>query len=133
MEESTELELVFEQDGEDLIVSTTVEANNSPHVLWTHVMVTSTGRVMQSDGRLAEARTMIWLEYCVIQNRDLIVRSLKDVKITWRVPGRKKDDSIFKAHEIFTPTSAELNDLLPELQALMEKGENRSMRNRFLE
>ena len=42
MEQKMALELAFEQDGDDLIVSTTVKANNSSHVLWTHVLVTST-------------------------------------------------------------------------------------------
>lgn len=115
-------ELVFTQEGDDLVVSTTVTANNSPHVLWTHVVVTG-GIVLPPGGRIEDAkpRTTISLQYCVIQNRDWFVRSTKEVQITWRIPRQKKAGARFRAYEVFTPTSKEMKALLPQLQALTGK------------
>src|SRR5262245_5432747 len=65
-------ELKFGQDGDDLVVSAMVEANNSPHVLWTRVH-TFRGKVVPAGGRVEDAREehRISLHYYVFQNRDL--------------------------------------------------------------
>src|SRR5262245_53620761 len=101
-------ELTFTQDGKDLIVSTTITVNNSSHVLWTHAIVLG-----------KEVR----LYYQVFQNRDLLVRSQKQIKVTWRLVGHKKGEATYHVEKSFLPSSAELKKLLPQLQKLMEEGE----------
>jgi hypothetical protein len=95
--------LTFTQDGKDLVVSTTVKANNSQHVLWTHATV---------QGK------KVLLRYYVFQNRDLFVKGDKTIKVEWRLPNRKKDDCTFRVEEKFEPDSAELMRLLPQLGGL---------------
>ena len=101
-------ELTFTQDGEDLVVSATITVNNSSHVLWTHAIV------LGNDVRLY---------YQVFQNRDLLVRSQKQIEVKWRLVGRKKGEETYHVEKGFLPSSAELKELLPHLQKLMEEGE----------
>jgi hypothetical protein len=101
-------ELTFTQDGKDLVVSATVTVNNSSHVLWTHAIV------LGNDVRL---------DYQVFQNRDLLVRSQKQIEVKWRLVGRKKGEETYRVEKGFLPSSAELKELLPQLQKLMEEGE----------
>jgi hypothetical protein len=114
-----ESKLTFKQDGDDLLVSMTVDANNSPHVLWTHVNVISS-HVIPPGGKVADAKfqTSVTVYYCVIQNRDRFVRSQKPVRITWRLVGRKKGEETYKVRQAFIPNTEELKELLPKLKAL---------------
>jgi hypothetical protein len=106
--------LTFTQDGKDLVVKTTVTANSSPHVLWTKVI--SLG-------------DKVVLRYYVIQNTDLFVRggeatrSQKQVTVEWRLPGQTKEGKQFQVEAYFQPSTAELKQLLPQLQKLVEEGE----------
>jgi hypothetical protein len=102
------LALTFTQDGKDLVVSATITVNNSAHVLWTHAIV------LGNDVRLY---------YQVFQNRDLLVRSLKQIEVKWRLVGHKKGEETYHVEKGFLPSSAELKELLPHLQKLMEEGE----------
>jgi hypothetical protein len=101
-------ELKFTQDGEDLVVSTMITVNNSSHALWTHA--TFVGNNMR-------------LSYQVFQNRDLLVRSQKQIEVQWRLVGHTKGDETYHVEKRFLPSSAELKELLPQLQKLMEEGE----------
>jgi hypothetical protein len=101
-------ELKFTQDGEDLVVSTMITVNNSSHALWTHA--TFVGNNMR-------------LSYQVFQNRDLLVRSQKQIEVQWRLVGHTKGDETYHVEQRFLPSSAELKELLPQLQKLMEEGE----------
>jgi hypothetical protein len=99
--------LNFTQGGKDLVVSTTITVNNSSHVLWTHAIV------LGKDVRLY---------YQVFQNRDLLVRSQKQIEVQWRLAGHKKGEETYQVEKSFLPSSAELKELLPQLQKLMEEG-----------
>jgi hypothetical protein len=100
--------LNFAQDGDDLVVSTTIIANHSSHVLWTH-----------SSGLGRD----VYLKYHVFQNRDLLVRGQKPLEVKWRLAGRTKGEANYHVEKSFLPSSEELKDLLPQLQKLMEEGE----------
>jgi hypothetical protein len=67
----TRPELTFTQDGDDLVVTAKVGANNSPHVLWTrhHVL---RSKVIPKGGQVQDAKEQhrISLHYYVFQNRD---------------------------------------------------------------
>src|SRR4051812_42473489 len=91
--------LSFREDGDDLIVSLEATANNSPHVLWTHVVVLCS-KVIPTGGRVDDAppQTTISLQYCVIQNRSRFVRSQKAVDVTWCLPGRKRGSERYEVH-----------------------------------
>lgn len=108
--------LTFTQDGKDLVITTSVTANNSSHVVWTHAI---------------DLGKDVTLFYYVFQNRDLFVRgeggtrSLKSVELKWRLADTKKDGKGFHVKEQFLPNSAELNALLPQLQKLAQEGEKK--------
>lgn len=78
----TEPELTYKQDGDTLIVSTTVTINGSDHVL-----LTSVDRTEQNPPRL---------RYTIFQNSDVLVRGEKKVTIEWRLKGYKDGDKSFK-------------------------------------
>jgi hypothetical protein len=101
-------ELSFTQDGKDLVVSATITVNNSSHVLWTHAVV------LGKDVRLY---------YQVFQNRDLLVRSQKQIEVKWRLVGHQKGGETYHVEKTFLPSSVELKELLPQLQKLREEGE----------
>jgi hypothetical protein len=63
------------------------------------------------------------LYYQVFQNRDLLVRSQKRIAVKWRLVGHKKGNETYHVEKSFLPSSAELKELLPQLQKLMEEGE----------
>src|SRR5262245_42719201 len=104
------LQLKFIQNGKDLVVSTTLTVNNSSHVLWTHAIVLEEN---------------VWLYYEVFQNRDLLVRSQKQIEVKWRLAGHKKGTETYHVQKGFLPSSGELKDVLPQLQKLMQEGEKR--------
>jgi hypothetical protein len=107
--------LSFKQDGDDLVVTTSVRANGSDHVLLT--------------GHYKRGKDVV-LRYTLIQNRDRLVRveaetrSQKMVGIEWRLKGQKKDDTGFKveAHYLML-TTAELEQLGKEVGRLTRKRE----------
>jgi hypothetical protein len=108
--------LTIKVDGTDVVVSTTITANNSPHVLQTSYRV---------DGKLK-----IHLKYVLIQNTDLLAGSLKPVTVTWRIKGLaaipvpyQPTYHIEKTELLFS--TAELADLLPQLQGLKTAGEKK--------
>ena len=102
------LKLKFTQDGKDLVVSTTLTVNSSSHVLWTHAIIQG------NDVRLY---------YQVFQNSDLLVRSQKQIEVKWRLVGHKKGEETYHIEKSFLPSSADLKELLPQLQKLMNEGE----------
>jgi hypothetical protein len=112
-------QLSFREDGDDVVVSLDVTANNSPHVVWTHFIVNSAS-VVPPGGRVADARpqTVVALQYCVIQNRNLFVRSQKVVEVLWRIPRGKGGGERFEVGVGFTPTHEEWEALIPKLDAL---------------
>lgn len=116
-----ESSLGFAQDGDDLIVSLSVVANNSPHVLWTDAIV-QTNRVIPPGGSVADARpaTRVCLMYCLIQNRDLYRRSKKTVDIKWRLTNRTHCESDeYVVSQCFIPKQTEWPQLAAKLNTLM--------------
>lgn len=104
-----EPELSFQQDGDVLVVTASVRANGSNHVLLTG-----------HDRRGKD----VALRYTLIQNRDRLVReggdrSQKQVKVEWRLKGQKKDDTGFKVEGTYLMlTAAELDQLAKEIGTL---------------
>lgn len=106
-------ELTVAQEGKDVVLSAKVTVNNSPHVLWTDLWVNDSSRE-------------VTLRYVVVQNRDLLVRSQKQIDVTWCVPGRAKGADPYRVEGAsLTPTTDELKQLLPQVQQLVEQGERR--------
>lgn len=106
--------LEFKVDGADLIVTTKVTANNSPHVLQTSYYVNSKQEVQ--------------LKYILIQNTDLLVRSQKKVQVTWRLKGMAAlpapaNLSFHVEPTNLTLSSAELGVLIPQLDQLKQTGD----------
>src|SRR5262245_45262856 len=85
--------LTFTQDSNDLVVSTTITVNASSHVLWTHAI---------------DLGKDVHLKYYVFQNRDLLVRSQKEIEVKWRLVGRKKGEATYRVQKNFLPSSSEL-------------------------
>lgn len=109
-QEVSQPKLMFTIDGKDLIISTSVTANNSPHVAWTHAI---------------DLGKDVFLYYHVIQNRDHLVRgeasrSQKQVELKWKLPGVKPGDKVYHVRQEFMPNTAELKVLLPLLQKLAD-------------
>lgn len=69
-------ELAFVQDGDDLVISTTITINGADHVLITWFDDTDAG----TPG----------LRYTVIQNADRLVRCQKEITVVWRLKGQVK-------------------------------------------
>lgn len=101
--------LEFSQDGNDLVVKTSLTVNASSHVLWTDVLVNG---------------DTVSLRYHVFQCTDLYVRSQKELAIEWRVPAGKKDGVKFEMVNDFKPTTAQLKHLLPQLKKLAAEGKS---------
>lgn len=104
-------EVAFTQDGPDLIVTAAVTVNNSPHTAWT------TSFVKSGAGQVS-------LRYVIVQNRDLFVRSQKQVELRWRLANSRKEDAKDYRLDgtVMDPASDELRQLLPQLQDLADKG-----------
>jgi hypothetical protein len=64
----------------------------------------------------------IYLNFEVIQNRDLFVRSQKTIEVVWRIPDWKARGQVFHVDRNFNPTTDELEALFPDLQRLSENG-----------
>jgi hypothetical protein len=95
--------LTFKQDGSDLVVSTTVTVNGGPHVLWT------------SSNNLEK---QVALNYYVIQCADRLYRHQKQVDVVWRIVKHKQGDETYHVENRFMPSTAQLKELLPQLEAL---------------
>lgn len=109
-DEAERPKLTLTVDGKDLIISSTVTVNNSPHVVWTHAI---------------ESGKDVFLYYQIIQNRDLLVRgegtrSQKQIELKWKLPGVKPMGKVYHVRQEFLPNTAELKELLPQLQKLVE-------------
>jgi hypothetical protein len=107
--------LTITVDGADIVVSTQVTANASPHVLQTSYQVDSNGK--------------IHLKYVLIQNADLLVRSQKQITVTWRLKGMAviPVGAPFTYHvepTNLTLSTADLANLLPQLEGLKNAGDN---------
>lgn len=101
--------LTFKQDGADLIVSTQVPINNSPHAL---------GTAVQDLG------DRIVLRYSVVQNTDLLVRSLKWITVTWRLSNHRQGEKQYEVSgQTMTLTTAELKGLQGGWPGLVDAGE----------
>jgi len=64
-------EIVLRTAGKDVVASIQVRANDSPHALWTAYQVGTDN--------------VVTLRYCLIQNSERFVRSMKAVTIEWRL------------------------------------------------
>ncbi len=99
--------LSFTEDGSNLVVELPFRKNNSQHLLWTSITL------QPKD---------IYLNFEVIQNRDLYVRSEKTIEVVWRISDWKAAGQVFHVGRNFNPTTDELEALLPDLQRLAENG-----------
>lgn len=99
--------LTFITQGTDLVIQLPMDINNSEHVVWTAII-----RQPQN----------IILNFEVIQNRDLIVRSRKSIVVEWRIPDWKESKVNFHVQREFTPTNGDLERLLPQLKQLLDHG-----------
>ena len=70
-------ELTFRQDGDDLVVTTTLRVNNSPHVVLT-------------DFAIIQPKNEVHLSCSVVQNRDLLVRSQRRSRSSGGYPGIRR-------------------------------------------
>jgi hypothetical protein len=109
--------LLFTQDGEDLLITMTIEIPDAPHALWTHAEL-----VMDHDPYLEGPRRdprldSVELSYDVIQCRDDPIlmhmrHRKKKVKVVWRLKGHRKVDVKYRVVKQFKPSAAELSDSL---------------------
>ena len=122
--------LVFKQEGEDLVVTMTIEVPDAPCVVWTHATP-----VMRHDPHLEGPRwppqlCRVELSYYVIQCRDdpvLLHRRYrkKKLELSWRVTNHRKSTVPYRVINQFNPSAAELMELVRKLQKLAEETRNR--------
>jgi len=103
----TNSDLSFSTSGSELIVKMPFSINNSPYILWA-------GTAFHPNE--------ICLNFEVIQNRDLFVRSQKEIEIEWRIPDCDEQRFSFHVRRCFLPTTEELTELIPKLQQLAVVG-----------
>jgi hypothetical protein len=105
--QGAEPQLTIRQEGDDLVVSMSMQVNNSPHVLVTGY---------RQAGR--EYR----LYYLVIHNADRARRSLKQIGIAWRLKRVKKEEATCRAAgQVLSLPEAELKQLQEQWPGLLEK------------
>jgi hypothetical protein len=113
--------IAFKTDGKDVVASIQVMANNSPHALWT------------SYERGTD--NVVALRYCLIQNPDRFVRSVKTVTIEWRLKNFAVMPTPLLSYRVddlsITPNSQELNALVPQLQHLIADKADKGVRTLF--
>jgi len=80
---SQQPKLQIKRDGNDIVITTMIWANNSPHVLQT------------SWQRATKQLMTIELRYVLIQNKDLLVRSRKKIRVTWRLKNMANVPGVF--------------------------------------
>lgn len=107
-----EAKLKYTQDGNDLVVSTQVTANNSAHALLTWT------------GGDDSAPT---LRYILVQNTTAFVRSQKTVTVEWRLPGKKEADVKVKGVEgtQVNLKTGELQGFAEQMKKVVQAGEKR--------
>jgi hypothetical protein len=105
-------ELTYKQDGNDLVVSLKVRANNSEHAL-----------VAWTEGGDKE----LTLRYVLVQNPDAFHRSLKWVTAEWRLAGKKEADVKVKGVDpaVLNLKTADLKGFAEQVQKVAEAGEKK--------
>jgi hypothetical protein len=114
------------QDGRDLVVTTTVELVDAPHVLWTRAE-----KIMDTDPHLEGPRrparlSRVELSFYVIQCRDdphmkHRRHRKKQVEVAWRIPGHQRADVPYRVVEQFQPSASELQTLAPQLEKIAQE------------
>jgi hypothetical protein len=122
--------LRFTQDGKDLVVTTTVEVTDAPHVLWTHAEVVTFMDPHLEGPRHPPELGWVELQYKILQCRDdpMLLHQRhrkKKVEIAWRVADHQKADVRYRVVEQFTPSAAELKDLALKLVVIADQTERR--------
>ena len=106
-------EITFKTDGNDVLASIQVTANNSPHALSTSYRI--------------GADNIVTLHYTLIQNADRFVRSIKKVTIEWRLKNFAVLPTPLLNYRVEAATLAlsaqELNALTTQLQFLSDEPE----------
>ncbi len=123
-------ELSFQQQGQDLVITMEKEEVDAPHVLWTH-----TEPIFSHDPHLQGPRRppeLAWVElrYHVIQCRDdpalqFTPHRKQKIQVLWRIPNHQKAQVPYRVIPAFRPSAAELNALAPKLKKLAEQSRQR--------
>ena len=102
-------ELTFRQDGDDLVVTTTLTVNDNygPHVVLTEQEFNP---------------TEVDLSCCVVQASELIAgRGKKKIEVEWRLARHKKGEETYRVEACtITLQTPELKRAIHELQELMK-------------
>lgn len=93
-------DLVFKQDGKDLLITGTG--------------YTTRGLFIVQTGWYEKSRNEIVLTYVQIYNKDTVRRSVMDFQVTWRLKNRKKEQMTFTVQQsgVVMLTPEELRTLL---------------------
>jgi hypothetical protein len=123
--------LAFAQDGKDLVVSTTIEVPDAPHVIWTHAELVMDHDVHLKGPRRPPRLARVNLSYRAIQCRDdpnvrMRRHQTKKVEVKWRLADHRKADVPYRVVEPFNPSAAELKELAPPLIKIAEATERRN-------
>jgi hypothetical protein len=132
--------LHFAQTDRAVVITMTVEIDDTPYLLWTHAAVHSNeidmGPPVGVAGRIGKPEVDLY--YYVFQNRDdpaLMDGSRKKTRrvvVTWRLAGhRREKDEVYRVIREFTPSAKELKELLPKLQGLVKETERRMQSGGF--
>jgi hypothetical protein len=133
-------DLGFTQAGDALVVTMTVEIDNAPHVLWTHVVIHTNeidmGPPVGVAGRIGKPEVVLY--YYVFQNRDdpglwdATRKTTRQIQVAWRLAGHQRDDEIYTVRRDVVPSARELKALVPRLRKLAEEGEKRLRSGEFI-
>jgi hypothetical protein len=131
--------LDFCEDGDALVVTTTVEVANVPYLLWTHAVIDRKEIMMGFPvgvvGRLGKPE--VHLYYHVFQTRDdpLLWKGGRErtqkIKVSWRLEGHKRGEETYTLRNEFIPSAKELKELAPRLRKLAEETEKRLRSGEF--
>lgn len=115
--------LVFVQDGEDLVIAMKLEIDSKPYLIWSHPEI-----IMHHDPHLKGPRNppktlSVHLHYEVIQCRIALLptspgKMKQQVEVKWRLKNHKRDGETYWTMKGFSPSTQELEELLPKLQKL---------------
>jgi hypothetical protein len=98
-------EPTFRQDGDDLVVTTTLTVNISPHVVLTEQEFNP---------------TEVHLSCCVVQASELAGGRKKKIEVEWRLARHKKGEETYRVEACtITLQTPELKRAVHELQELM--------------
>lgn len=123
--------LEFSSLGDDLVVTTTVEADNVPYVLWTHSEIDWNEIGMGPPvGSLPIGKPEVTLFYYVFQIRNdpagwNATKRTQRIRLKWRLVGHKKSDEVYRVRNEFLPSDSELEMILPDLRKLAKDAERR--------